>query len=75
MKIVRLNKKTKTLITKLLKIQEKARECDNTKVLNNINIILFNINEKWRNAMLKVNNIDYLDKGYKTIINATCYKF
>lgn len=75
MKIIRLNTKTKNLITKLLNLQAKAQECDNTKVLNNINIILFNINEKWRSKMLQVNEITYLDKGYKSIINATCYKF
>lgn len=75
MKIIKLNQKTKNLIARLLQLQEKAKENDQYKTLNQINTILFTINEKWRNKMLKVNKIDYLDKGYKSIINATCYKF
>lgn len=75
MKIIRLNQKTKNLITRLLDLQQKAIENDQYKTLNQINTILFNINEKWRAKMLQVNNITYLDKGYKTIITATCYKF
>ena len=75
MKIINLNTKTKNYITKLLQVQQKAKETDNTATLNKINSILYTINTKWRDKMLKVNEIDYLDKGYKSIINATCYKF
>lgn len=75
MKIVKLNQKTKNYITKLLQLQEKAKNLDQYATLNQINQILFNINQCWRNKMLKVNNITYLDKGYKSIVNATCYKF
>lgn len=75
MKIIKLKQKTKNLITRLLDLQQKAKENDATSILNQINQILFSINEKWRNKMLQVNNITYLDKGYKSIINATCYKF
>lgn len=75
MKIIKLNQKTKKLITKLLDLQQKAKDNDQNKTLNQINTILFTINEKWRSKMLQVNEIDYLDKGYKSIINATCYKF
>ena len=75
MKIINLNTKTRLLIKKLLQLQAKARETDNTATLNQINTILYTINTKWRDKMLQVNNITYLDKGYKSIINATCYKF
>ena len=75
MKIIKLNTKTKNLIAKLLDLQQKVKDNDQNKTLNQINTILFTINEKWRNKMLQVNNITYLDKGYKSIINATCYKF
>ena len=75
MKIIKLNQKTKELITRLLDLQQKAKDNDQNKTLNQINTILFTINEKWRNKMLQVNQITYLDKGYKSIINATCYKF
>jgi hypothetical protein len=75
MKIIKLNQKTKNLIARLLNLQQKAKDNDQNKTLNQINQILFTINEKWRNKMLQVNEIDYLDKGYKSIINATCYKF
>ena len=75
MKIIKLNQKTKNLITRLLDLQQKAKDNDATNTLNQINTILFNINEKWRAKMLQVNNVTYLDKGYKSIIDATCYKF
>ena len=75
MKIIKLNQKTKKLIARLLDLQQKAKDNDQNKTLNQINTILFTINQKWRAKMLQVNNIDYLDKGYKSIINATCYKF
>lgn len=75
MKIIKLNTKTKNLIARLLDLQQKAQDNDQTRILNQINSILFTINEKWRAKMLQVNKIDYLDKGYKSIINATCYKF
>ena len=75
MKIIRLNTKTKKLITRLLDLQQRAKDNDQNKTLYQINQILFTINEKWRNKMLQVNQITYLDKGYKSIINATCYKF
>ena len=75
MNIIKLNNKTKNYIARLLQVQQKAVECGANETLNQINTILFTINEKWRYAMLKSNDITYLDKGYKTIINATCYKF
>lgn len=75
MKIIKLNQKTRNYVTKLLQLQEKAKDLDQYATLNQINQILFNINQCWRNKMLKVNNITYLDKGYKSIVNATCYKF
>ena len=75
MKIIKLNQKTKNLISRLLDLQQKAKDNDATATLNQINTILFTINEKWRAKMLQVNEIDYLDKGYKSIITATCYKF
>ena len=75
MKIIKLNQKKKKLIVRLLDLQQKAKENDQYKTLHQINTILFTINEKWRAKMLQVNEIDYLDKGYKSIINATCYKF
>ena len=75
MKIIKLNQKTKNLISKLLDLQQKAKDNDQYKTLNQINTILYTINTKWRNKMLQVNEITYLDKGYKSIINATCYKF
>ena len=75
MKIINLNTKTKKLIARLLNLQQKAKDNDATHTLNQINTILYTINTKWRNKMLQVNKIDYLDKGYKSIINATCYKF
>ena len=75
MKIIKLNQKTKNLIKRLLDLQQKAKDNDQNQTLNQINTILYTINTKWRAKMLKVNNIDYLDKGYKSIINATCYKF
>lgn len=75
MNIIKLNAKTKNYINALLQLQQKAIDNDARDVLTKINTILFNINQKWRAKMLKANNIDYLDKGYKTIVNATCYKF
>lgn len=75
MKIIKLNQKTKNFIARLLDLQQKAKDNDATHTLNQINAILFNINEKWRHKMLQVNEITYLDKGYKSIINTTCYKF
>ena len=75
MKIIKLNQKTKNLIARLLVLQQKAQDNDQNKTLHQINTILFTINEKWRTKMLQVNKITYLDKGYKSIINATCYKF
>ena len=75
MKIIKLNTKTKNLIARLLQLQQKAKDNDANDTLNQINAILFTINEKWRAKMLQVNNLTYLDKGYKSIINATCYKF
>lgn len=76
MRIVRLNNKTKTLITKLLNIQARAIECDNVQVLTKINIILFNINERWRVAMLKANPRNFEDyQLIERLNNATCYKF
>ena len=75
MKIIKLNQKTKNYIAKLLQLQEKSKNLDQYTTLNQINQILFNINQCWRAKMLKVNNITYLDKGYKSITNATCYKF
>lgn len=75
MKIIKLNQKTKKLIARLLDLQQKVKENDATAILNQINQILFTINEKWRAKMLQVNEITYLDKGYKSIINTTCYKF
>ena len=75
MKIIKLNTKTKNLIKRLLELQQNAIDNDQNKTLNQINTILYTINEKWRAKMLKVNNITYLDKGYKSIVSATCYKF
>lgn len=75
MNIIKLKNKTKKYIARLLQVQQKAVECGANATLNKINSILFTINEMWRHAMLKSNDITYLDKGYKTIINATCYKF
>lgn len=76
MKIIRLNQKTKNLIARLLDLQQKAMENDQYKTLHQINAILFTINEKWRNAMLKANpsafeNYQLIDR----LNNATCYKF
>ena len=75
MKIIKLNTKTKNYITKLLQVQHQAIEHDHIELLAKINTILFTINEKWRDKMLDTNKINYTDKGYKSIINATCYKF
>ena len=75
MKIIKLNQKTKNLIARLLQLQQKAIDNDQNKTLYQINSILFTINEKWRAKMLQINDITYLDKGYKSIINTTCYKF
>ena len=75
MKIIKLNKITKNYINDLLKLQRKAIEQDATEILTKINSILFTINQAWRNQMLKVNEIDYHTKGYKMIVNSTCYKF
>lgn len=75
MKIIKLNKITKNYVNDLLQLQRKAIEQDATEILHKINTILFSINEQWRNTMLAVNEIDYQTKGYKMIVNSTCYKF
>ena len=75
MKLVKLNTKTKEYIIKLLALQKKCIAVDDLTTLKKINVILFTINERWRAKMLQVNDINYTSKGYKTIIQATCYKF
>ena len=75
MRIIKLNKITKNYVNDLLQLQRKAIEQDATEILHKINTILFTINEQWRNTMLSVNEIDYHTKGYKMIVNSTCYKF
>ena len=76
MKIIRLNTKTKNYINKLLQLQQKAIQNDLTDILNKINQILFTINEKWRNAMVKANPTSF--ENYQLnqrLNNKTCYKF
>lgn len=76
MKIIKLNAKTKNYVTKLLQLQQKAIDNDYTNILNQVNTILFNINEKWRNAMLKANPRNFEDyQMQQRLNNATCYKF
>lgn len=76
MKKIYLNKTTKNYITRLLQIQKKAIDTDCTEILNKINQILFAINEKWRQAMLKANPRNFDDyQMQQRLNNATCYKF
>lgn len=76
MKKVLLTKSTKIYITRLLQLQQKAIDNDLTDILTKINQILFTINEKWRNAMLKANPRNFDDyQMQQRLNNATCYKF
>lgn len=76
MNIIKLNTTTKNYINKLLQLQQKAMANDYTNILNQINAILFAINEKWRKAMIKANPSNF--ENYQLIErlnNTTCYKF
>ena len=76
MKKIKLNKTTKNYITRLLQLQQKAIDNDYTEILTKVNQILFTINEKWRNAMLKANPRNFEDyQMQQRLNNATCYKF
>lgn len=71
-----LKQKTKKYVTRLLQLQKKAIDNDYTEILTKVNKILFTINEKWRNAMLKANPRDFGDyQMQQRLNNATCYKF
>ena len=76
MKKIYLKKQTKNYIIKLLQVQQKAIENDCIDILTKVNKILFTINQKWRNAMIKANQSDF--ENYQLIQrlnNATCYKW
>lgn len=76
MKKIYLNKTAKNYVTKLLQLQQKAIDADATTILTKVNAILFTINEKWRNAMLKANPRNFEDyQMQQRLNNATCYKF
>ena len=76
MNIIKLKQKTKNYINKLLALQQKAQAIDDRNTLNKINCILYDINQMWRNAMLKANPRNFEDyQMQQRLNNATCYKY
>jgi hypothetical protein len=76
MKKIKLSNKGRQIVNKLLELQKVAIDNDYTKLLKSVNEKLYQINQIWRNAMIKANQSEF--ENYQLLSrlnNATCYKF